>query len=187
MNKSNNFQTTRVVMGIGEKKSDGGRCWYQQDRVYQGDYAVCIATKNHPWYLMSDMVGEEFYLSMKMKNYITSGHDKYNVNEGSLMVNRETACTKSTKEGITRADSSDYICKQLPENTNLGMGYRNIEEHPENLRIRKLTPKECFRLMGVRDEDFENVAKNQSKSSLYHLAGDSIVVDVLMAIFKEMM
>ena len=55
-----------------------------------------------------------------------------------------------------------------------------------NLRIRKLTPKECFRLMGVKDEDFEKVKKNQSNSSLYHLAGDSIVVNVLMAIFKEM-
>ena len=41
--------------------------------------------------------------------------------------------------------------------------------------------------MGVKDEDFENCAKNQSDSSLYHLAGDSIVVDVLMAIFKLML
>ena len=40
-----------------------------------------------------------------------------------------------------------------------------------NHRIRKLTAKECFRLMGVKDEDFENVAKNQSNASLYHLAG----------------
>ena len=55
-----------------------------------------------------------------------------------------------------------------------------------NLRIRKLTPKECFRLMGVKDEDFENVRKNQSDNSLYHLAGDSIVVNVLMAIFGEL-
>lgn len=55
-----------------------------------------------------------------------------------------------------------------------------------DLRIRKLTPREAFRLMGVKDEDFEKVSKNQSDSSLYHLAGDSIVVDVLMAIFKEM-
>lgn len=54
-----------------------------------------------------------------------------------------------------------------------------------NYRIRKLTPKECFRLMGVRDEDFEKIAKNQSNASLYHLAGDSIIVDVLMAIFKQ--
>ena len=55
-----------------------------------------------------------------------------------------------------------------------------------NKRIRKFIPKECFRLMGVKDEDFERIAKNQSNQSLYHLAGDSIVVDVLMAIFKEM-
>ena len=56
-----------------------------------------------------------------------------------------------------------------------------------NLRIRKLTPRECFRLMGVKDEDFDKVSKNQSDASLYHLAGDSIVVNVLMAIFKELL
>ena len=55
-----------------------------------------------------------------------------------------------------------------------------------NMRIRKLTPKECFRLMGVKDEDYEKCAKNQSDSSLYHLAGDSIVVDVIQAILKEL-
>jgi len=61
----------------------------------------------------------------------------------------------------------------------------SMEEN--DLRIRKLTPKECFRLMGVKDEDYENVRKNQSDSSLYHLAGDSIVVDVLMAIFEKLL
>ena len=55
-----------------------------------------------------------------------------------------------------------------------------------DLRIRKLTPLECFRLMGVKDEDYYKVAKNQSNSSLFHLAGDSIVVNVLMSIFKEL-
>lgn len=61
------------------------------------------------------------------------------------------------------------------------------KEISSNLKIRKLTPKECFRLMGVKDEDYERCAKNQSEASLYHLAGDSIVVNVLMAIFKEML
>lgn len=56
-----------------------------------------------------------------------------------------------------------------------------------DLKIRKLTPRECFRLMGVKDEDYEKIAKNQSDASLYHLAGDSIVVNVLMAIFKELL
>lgn len=56
----------------------------------------------------------------------------------------------------------------------------------QNLRIRKLTPKECWRLMGIKDEDFEKVAENQSNASLYHLAGDSIVTTCLMAIFGKL-
>lgn len=56
-----------------------------------------------------------------------------------------------------------------------------------NLRIRKLTPKECFRLMGVKDAEFERVRQHQSDSTLYHLAGDSIVTTVLMAIFGELL
>lgn len=55
-----------------------------------------------------------------------------------------------------------------------------------NYRIRKLTPRECGRLMGVRDDDITVMSKNQSNSSLYHLYGDSIVVDVLMAIIGMM-
>ena len=51
----------------------------------------------------------------------------------------------------------------------------------------KLTEKECFRLQGVKDEDFDRVKKHQSKSSLYHLAGDSITTSVLMALFGEML
>lgn len=54
------------------------------------------------------------------------------------------------------------------------------------LGIRKLTPKECFRLMGVKDEDFEKIKENQSEMSLYHLAGDSIICNVLCAIFKQL-
>jgi site-specific DNA-cytosine methylase len=55
------------------------------------------------------------------------------------------------------------------------------------LKIRRLTPNEYFRLMGVKDKDFNNVAPNQSNSSLYHLAGDSIVTTPLMAIFGELL
>ena len=61
----------------------------------------------------------------------------------------------------------------------------NMTAITQNLRIRKLTPKECFRLMAVRDENFERIAKNQSNASLYHLAGDSIVVSVLVAILGQ--
>ncbi len=61
-----------------------------------------------------------------------------------------------------------------------------LETNIQNYRIRKLTERECFRLMGVKEHDFENVSKNQSMSSLFHLAGDSIVTTVLMSIFGEL-
>lgn len=57
----------------------------------------------------------------------------------------------------------------------------------ENLFIRKLTPKEAFKLMGVKEEDFNKIEKNQLMSSLYHLAGDSIVTTCLMAIFGKLL
>ena len=124
----------------------------------------------------------KYELSPQMKKYIVSGDDKYKVGENNLKLNRNIACAKTTREGCSRADTSDYISNDLCENYQC-----TINENLANYRIRKLTPRECFRLMGVKDEDFDKVAKHQSNSSLYHLAGDSIVVDVLMSIFKEML
>ena len=57
----------------------------------------------------------------------------------------------------------------------------------DGLRIRKLTPRECFRLMGVRDKDYDKLKGKFSDIALYHMAGDSIVVNVLMAIFSKML
>lgn len=56
-----------------------------------------------------------------------------------------------------------------------------------NYRIRKLTPRECFRLMGVYEKDIDNIQKSGiSKTQQYKMAGNSIVVDVLYYIFKKM-
>ena len=54
------------------------------------------------------------------------------------------------------------------------------------LRIRKLTPKECFRLMGFDDEDFYKAEATNSNTQLYKQAGNSIVVDVLEAVFANL-
>lgn len=57
----------------------------------------------------------------------------------------------------------------------------------DGLRIRKLTPKECFRLMGFQDKDIECLIENKiSNTQLYKMAGNSIVVDVLKYIFVEL-
>ena len=55
-----------------------------------------------------------------------------------------------------------------------------------DLRIRKLTPKECWRLMGCSDEDFHKAEQVNSNTQLYKQAGNAIVVDVLEAIFNQL-
>lgn len=133
---------------------------------------------------------EKYYLSNAMKRYINSYDSKYKVGGGNLNLNRSIACSKTTREGNTRADSSDYICRELMENTNIDK--QDIQKY----RIRKLTGKECYRLMGFckrqpdgsfDDTDYENAIKVNSESQIYKQAGNSIVVDVLEAIFKEML
>lgn len=57
----------------------------------------------------------------------------------------------------------------------------------KEVRIRKLTPRECWRLMGFTDEDFDKAKEVNSDSQLYKQAGNSIVVEVLEAIFREML
>lgn len=61
------------------------------------------------------------------------------------------------------------------------------EPNLENYRIRKLTPRECFRLMGVSEEDIDKIQSSGiSKTQQYKMAGNSIVVDVLYHIFRKM-
>ena len=55
----------------------------------------------------------------------------------------------------------------------------------EDYRIRKLTPRECFRLMGFTDAEFDRI-QGISNTQLYKMAGNSIVVDVLEAIFRNL-
>ena len=53
-------------------------------------------------------------------------------------------------------------------------------------RIRKLTPRECGRQMGVSDEDIDKMAAVNSNTQLYKQFGNSIVVDVICAMFKNL-
>lgn len=105
-----------LVGGIGDKKSNGGTQYYQQDRIYDSESIAMAHPANLP-----------------------GGSYKYQVN--------------------------------IPP-----------------LRIRKLTPKECYRLMGFSDDDFEkSESVPTSNTQLYKQAGNSIVVDVLEEIFCMML
>lgn len=225
--------------------------------------------------LLEDEVDDKYYLSDKMVKYINTNNEKYTGNNGNnSMINREISCAKTTREGQTRADASDYICNELPVNYKLkqvaqitdkgftemtGRVYspdglsptiqtmqggnrqpkiaidnlktqmcnkliqegkvkendvirhsystsrmngemKDIQQNNmsptldtrcdclgicKNYRIRKLTPTECLRLMGVRDEYSKRMTCSNAQK--YKQAGNGIVVDVLMAIFKQML
>ena len=64
-------------------------------------------------------------------------------------------------------------------------GFKTAILPVQNYCIRKLTPRECWRLMGVKDEDF-NKLHDISNTQLYKMAGNSIVADVLVAIFRNL-
>lgn len=110
------------------------------------------------------------------------------------------AIKNATKQGYLEAEEGDgvdistrmeyhrgTVQKGLSQTLSTHGGGNQEEKFLMNdLRIRKLTPTECFRLMGVKDEDSEKLA-NMSNSTKYHLAGDSIVTTVLMAIFGELL
>lgn len=64
-------------------------------------------------------------------------------------------------------------------------GYANSQIATQ-YRIRKLTPKECGRLMGVSDEDISKMVAVNSNTQLYKQFGNSIVVDVMCAMFKNL-
>lgn len=79
-----------------------------------------------------------------------------------------------------RVQEGGKICPTL---TATETGVCRIES---DIRIRKLTPKECWRLMGFDDKSFEAAEQVNSNSQLYKQAGNSIVVDVLYYIFVEL-
>lgn len=75
------------------------------------------------------------------------------------------------KEGLEEQDELD-VCIDSPV------------ESP--IRIRRLTPKEYYRLMGFDDSDFDKASATCSETQLYKQGGNSIVVNVLEAIFRNL-
>lgn len=85
-----------------------------------------------------------------------------------------------SKTSRGRVQEDGKICPTL---TATETGVCRIES---DIRIRKLTPKECWRLMGFDDKSFKAAEQVNSNSQLYKQAGNSIVVDVLYYIFVEL-
>ena len=104
----------------------------------------------------------------------------------------------ATKQGYEKAEQGDYVNITFPSSkTKRGRVGRGIAQTltcgdgnaivTENVRIRKLTPRECLRLMGWSNEQINKItAANVSATQQYRQAGNGIVVQVLEFIFKAL-
>lgn len=131
---------------------------------WHGDFIFELAKDNNFDEFVFDVteVEEKYYLSDKVKNYVLAGGTKNfkTSTKTDLMIARPLL---QTMHKMHRAGVDNYVTH------NKG-------------KIRKLTPRECLRLMGFRD-DFKIVV---SDTQMYRQAGNSIVVDVLIALLKQM-
>ena len=164
--KSDTFMQGKDRLQLGKEVSDTLQTTQKEGVVTIGNYSK----SNHN---ASRIVDQEYSAPTVMENHgtITAIIDENN---------------KNAKHQQDMIQDSNGNARTLVCGTH-GNGGHYTKTLMNDLRIRKLTPKECFRLQGVKDEDFEKCAKNQSDSSLYHLAGDSICTSCLIAIFGELL
>ena len=117
-----------------------------------------------------------------------------------VVLTNKVAIKNATKQGYTMAEIGDGIDLAYPDsetrrgrvqpqrsntlttNDNLG-----VLVNDEPIRIRKLTPKECWRLQGFTDEQYEKAAAINSNSQLYKQAGNAVTVNVVEEIGKHIM
>jgi len=123
------------------------------------------------------------------------------IRQDSLGATGVVKIKQATKEGSIKCKAGGCYDASYPNSTTrrghvqeggdvtptiTAQGGENINYVETQYRIRKLTPKECYRLMGYTDTDFEKAASQVSNTQLYKTAGNAIVKQVLMAIFSQM-
>lgn len=138
--------------------------------------------------LLENEVDEKYFISDELLNNIISKNQVGYLNIGSsTLVNNQPRVIGGIGEKKCNNHRQYYFQNRIYEDNIAVFVTTSFNPYYEtNLRIRKLTPKECWRLMGFKDEDFEKASKVNSNSQLYKQAGNSIVVNVLEVIFKEL-
>lgn len=165
--------------------------------------ANCGSTGSSAAVLIINLGDEEMNKSgiIVLGNYSPPGHD------ASRIVDEDgVAPTVKENHGTVTAVARGVSEIELIDDTNLGFnptpkiyteyaptlrasryGLKVKEcDKMNNLKIRKLTPKECWRLMGFDDEDFYKAEAVNSNAQLYKQAGNSIVVDVIEKIYEKL-
>lgn len=131
-------------------------------------------------------------------NFTGATNTLTSVQKDNLVAEPEPIKIKTANiKGYDEASDGDAIDLQYPESkTRRGLVGHGVSKTlmtsdqmavVNGYRIRKLTPLECWRLMGFDDADYAKAAKVNSNTQLYKQAGNSIVVNVLEAILRNLL
>lgn len=145
-------------------------------------------------------VEEKYYLTTNKYETISNNKIKfYNKNRDEIIY--EIELDKYKYGGVCGADkhsnfrqskvihsSLGYCPTLMASNTTENCKIAISEDDTlENIKIRKITPKEAWKMMGFSDDDYNKASKVCLETNLYHQAGNSIVVDVIYYILKSLL
>lgn len=129
-------------------------------------------------------VDKRYFLSDRMFAYVLDLEDKmvgtkWEKRQNSSFINPLVASTLSVR-GIKgqRAGVSNIICTSDPSPIKVLDYKKKLNGRTTNSDLRNLTERECFRLMGFKDSEFDKIKDSFKSTELYTMAGNSIVVDV---------
>lgn len=111
---------------------------------------------------------------------------KWEGRANSDYINPKIAHTLSVR-GIKgqRAGVSNIICTSTTSPIKVSEYKKGLNGRRNNVDLRNLTERECFRLMGFSDYDFDKIKDSFRQTALYTMAGNSIVVNVAEALLKQ--
>ena len=199
---NNRVLEPKLLGGFGEKNF--GKQFRQGNRVYDSE-GVSMAIMSNP---VGNMGGNSYLYAVKQspnnmsEHYVSEKGVKYICEPKRGMctdINAEviqplTARGQANWTGsfvspdIDHLEKSSTIGSTEPTKIHLKNGSTiTSNDDLSNYRIRKLTPKECWRLMGFDDVDFDKAEKVCSNTQLYKQAGNSIVVNVLEGILGNLL
>lgn len=153
----------------------------RKDIIHNFQFPEGVKTKKRLKDILEKNVEHKYYLSQKTLDMFLKKNEKHTwEGKGFLFFPKkenQIANTITTKAG-GRATDNFILTKKEPINKQEGYLYAKYE----GFFVRKLTPRECFRLMGFSDE----FIINKSDSQAFKQAGNSIVVNVLESILKKL-
>ena len=140
--------------------------------------------------MLEDSVDEKYYI--KDATSLTIGTNFDTINGGAVGKMHDISRRAYHEDAIAPAmhtcgggNTEPKIVARTDTQSTLQAATSDSQGTLDGFRIRKLTPKECWRLMGFDDSDFDKAQKVNSNTQLYKQAGNSIVVNVLEKIINN--